>query len=121
MEETGFIPKSLLMVGGMIVWAAQFALIYVFNTLACTRHFAGFELMGVAVGPLFVMGAALAAVAATLGIFLVAFWRRGPARPTQNSSSADDFMRYTTMTIAGLACVAIIWNGIPSLLVPPCG
>jgi hypothetical protein len=121
MEEASFIPKSLLMVGGMIIWAAQFTLIYSFNTLACTRQFAGVELMGVGVVPLFVMGATLAALAATTGIFLLALRRRGPARPPRNSNSTDDFMRFTTMTVAGLASVAIIWNGLPSLLVPPCG
>jgi hypothetical protein len=121
MGDNDFIRKSLFMAGGLLVWGAQFTLIYIFNSLACARQFAGVHVLGVGIVPLAVTGMTLVALLATVAVFLLALWRRGPARAPRDDKPVDDFMRYTTMTIAGLSFVAIAWNGIPALLVPPCG
>ncbi|WP_134495904.1 hypothetical protein [Microvirga pakistanensis] len=121
MGDNDFIRKSLFMTGGLLVWAVQFTLVYVFNSLACARRFAGMELMGIGIVPFVVTGITLAALLATALVFFLALRRRGPAYDSRDDKPVNDFMRYTTMTIAGLSFVAIVWNGIPALLVPPCG
>jgi hypothetical protein len=121
MGDNDFIRKSLFMTGGLLVWAAQFTLVYVFNSLACARQFAGVQVLGFGIVPFVVSAMTLIALLATAGVFLMALRRRGPAWDSRDDKPVNDFMRYTTMTIAGLSFVAIAWNGIPALLVPPCG
>ncbi|MBJ6127003.1 hypothetical protein [Microvirga splendida] len=121
MGDTDFIRKSLFMTGGLIIWGIHFGLVYTFNALACARRFAGTEILGIGIVPLTVIGTTIVALAATLLVLLLAFWRKGPAAASRDEKPVNDFMRYTTITIAGLSLVAIAWNGLPAFLIPPCG
>jgi hypothetical protein len=121
MGDADFIRKSLFMIGGLLVWAAQFTIIYVFNALACARGFAGRQLLGIGVVPFVVGVASLIALAAALAVLLAALRVRGPAGATRDERPVDDFLRYTTVAIAALSLVAIAWNAVPAFIVPPCG
>jgi hypothetical protein len=121
MGDTDFIRKTLFMIGGLVVWGAHFGLLYVFNALACARQFVGVSYLGVGIVPLTVSILTLLALAATLAVLLLALWQRGPARASRDQKPVNEFMRYTTITIAALSLVAIAWNGLPALIVPPCG
>lgn len=121
MGDTDFIRKSLFMVGGLLIWGAHFGLVYIFNAMACARHFAGLRYLGFGVVPLTVSVLTLVALAATFAVLFLAIWRRGPARALRDQKPVNDFMRYTTITIAALSLIAVAWNGIPALVVPPCG
>jgi hypothetical protein len=121
MGDTDFIRKSLFMIGGLLIWGAHFSIVYVFNALACARRFAGLSYFGFGIVPLTVSVATIIALLATLAVLLLALWQRGPARGSRDERPVDDFMRYTTITIAGLSLVAIAWNGLPALMIPPCG
>jgi hypothetical protein len=121
MGDTDFIRKSLFMIGGLLIWGTHFGLIYIFNALACARQFVGMEVLGIGIVPLTVIGTTVIALAATLAVLLLAFWRRGPAYASRDDKPVYDFMRYTTITIAALSLVAIAWNGLPALIIPPCG
>jgi hypothetical protein len=121
MGDPGFVRKSLFMIGGLLIWAAQFTMIYVFNALACARGFAGRQMLGIGVVPFVVGAVSLLALAAALAVLLAALWRRGPARTSPEERPVDAFLRYTTIAIAALSLVAIAWNAVPALIVPPCG
>jgi hypothetical protein len=121
MCDTDFIRKSLFMIGGLLIWGGHFGVVYVFNALACARRFADTAYFGFGIVPLTVSVATIIALLATLCVLLLALWRRGPARAARDEKPVNDFMRYTTITIAGLSLVAIAWNGLPALIVPACG
>jgi hypothetical protein len=121
MADADFIRKSLFMMGGLLVWAAQFTTVYVFNALACARGFAGLRVFGMGVVPFVVGAVSLLAFGATVVLLLAALWRRGPVRASREENPADDFLRYTTVAIAALSLVAIPWNALPAFIVPPCG
>jgi hypothetical protein len=116
MEETGFVRKSLFLLAGLLIWAAHFGVIYGFNGLACARRFAGVVVLGIGIVPLVVTAATLLGLAVTGGV-LVAALRHDPSR----ASVSDAFLRQTTVAVAALSLVAIAWNGLPALIVPPCG
>ncbi len=121
MGDTDFIRKSLFMLGGLLVWAAHFTVVYTFNALACARRFADLDVMGVGVVPFVVVGTTVLAFVGTLAVLLLALFRRGPAWASRDRKPVNDFLRYTTITIAALSLVAIAWNGLPALIVPSCG
>jgi hypothetical protein len=121
MGDADFIRKSLFMIGGLIVWAVQFGVIYTFNALACARGFAGRQVLGIGIVPFVVSAVSLVALAATLAVLLAALRRRGPAPTSREERPVDAFLRNTTVAIAALSLVAIAWNAVPAFIVPPCG
>jgi len=118
---TNFMGRSLFMVGGLIVWAIQFGVIYAFNALACARGFSRITVLSVGIVPFAVAAATLVAALATALILFAAYRRRGPSSDAEGDRRTAGFMRYTTMTVAALALVAIVYNGVPAFIVPPCG
>lgn len=121
MGDADFLRKSLFMLGGLLIWGAHFGVVYIFNALACARRFDGLSYFGIGIVPLTVLATTVAALLATLGVLILAFRRRGPARLLREPGPANDFMRNLTASIAALSMVAIAWNGLPVLLTPPCG
>jgi hypothetical protein len=120
--EPRILPAMLFMLSGFVVWAVHFLFIYSFTGWVCERpewaamEFAGlkFAPMGVAVLTLLMLGV-LAVAATAAGLF-----RTGSSYGGQITPSA--FPRYLALGSAGLAAVAIIWEGlIPVMLVPACG
>jgi hypothetical protein len=91
----------LRMSAGAIVWAAHFAALYGFTALACARGFPD------AIS--WVAGAATLAALAAAG-YVVA--RAFPGRA--------DFSEWMTAAIAGVAIVAIVFEGIALAMVPAC-
>lgn len=121
MGDAYFIRKSLLAMGGLLVWATHFGLIYTFNALVCARQSADVQLWGVSIVPLVVTGLTVIALVLVVAILVFALWRSGPAWFWQEDREVDEFMRYTTIGLAAVSFVAIVWSGVPALLVPPCG
>jgi hypothetical protein len=120
--EPRFLPAMFFMLGGFIVWSVHFLLIYSFTGWVCERpHWAAMEFAGLKFAPFGVtvltllMLGVLAVAATVAGLF-----RTGSSYSGQITPSG--FPRYLALGSAGLAAVAIIWEGlIPVLLVPPCG
>ena len=84
---------------GVILWGLHFTVIYGFTALACARGFGA--------SALWVVGAATVVAAAAALALIV----------THRSS---EFTRWMTAAVAALALVAIVWEGLPVLLVPAC-
>ena len=121
MAERRFTAKMIFMLAGMLIWAAHFTGVYVFNALACARQFADTTVSGFGIVPITVLVSTALALAATGWVLFQALAWRGPAGGESRDDPTVGFLRYTTVTIALLSLVAIVWNGVPALFVPPCG
>ena len=121
MAERRFVPKLVFMLGGLIVWAAHFTAVYGLNALACARDFVGWRVLGIGVVPLGVIAATVLALAAAGWILAQALRWRGPWGGESRGDASNEFLRYATASLAGLSLIAILWDGLPALIVPPCG
>jgi hypothetical protein len=118
MPDTAFLRRSLLLIGGLIIWAVHLGVVYGFNGLACARRFAEAEIWGVGTVPLFVGGTTLLALALTTVLMVVAL-RRDPAA-ARYEDETEAFLSYSSAAVAALSLLAIAWNGLPALIVPAC-
>lgn len=101
---------SMRMLSGALIWAVHFMAIYGFTTLACTRGFAGAQWLGIGVVEWAIGVATLIALAAVVSI-IVAATRLTPV---------VGFTEWMTAGVAALAAVAIVWEALPAMMVPPC-
>jgi hypothetical protein len=84
---------------GVVLWALHFTLVYGFTALACARGFG-------ASAPWFVLAATVVAAAAAIAIIA--------------THLSAEFTRWMTASVAGLALLAIVWEGLSPLWAPPC-
>jgi hypothetical protein len=84
---------------GVILWALHFTVIYGFTALACARGFGASASWVVGVATVVAAAAALALIVTHL---------------------STEFTHWMTAAVAALALVAIIWEGLPALMVPAC-
>ncbi len=84
---------------GVLVWALHFTAVYGFTAIACARGFG-------ASAPWVVGAATVVAAAVAIGIIV--------------THLSSEFTRWMTAAVAGCALVAIVWEGIPALMVPTC-
>jgi len=109
---------SIFALSGMLVWAAHFTIIYGLTSLACARGFAETEFLGVAVIRLGIGTATLIAGLAALAVIGQALRHRRARQVGDDSLPA--FAAVMAILIAGLALVAILWEALPVLMLPPC-
>ena len=110
-QPSPFTRTALRIWAGAIVWGAHFAAIYSFTALACARGYAHGRMLGVDIVILVVFVATLVAFIAALAI-------------AQRALRVDvaSFESWLTATVAGLAALAIVWEGfVPVFILPPCG
>lgn len=96
-----FAAASLRLAFPVIVWGLHFGAVYALTALACARA-----------APQTVpwtIGAATLAAAAALIVTILRGWPR-----------RSDFTTWLTGALAAAALVAIVWEALPVLLVPPC-
>lgn len=116
----GFAPIPAA-VAGMIIWAAHFFVVYATNAVACARGLEGAELFGWPLVPALVLGATALALAA-VGVVGFRAWRRlGFALSGQEGEDDPQFLVWLTVAVALLAALAILWAGVPVLIVRACG
>src|SRR5687767_5767406 len=120
MSDRGFIGKMLFVNAGLLAWAAHFTIIYAVTTLACTKNFAGRKILGLGIVPFAITIATLAALAVIGAVLINALVRALPPRSARSGEDSARFLRYVTVSIALLALVAIVWNALPVLVLPPC-
>ncbi len=119
MDDISFIRKSLFVLGGLLIWAAHFGFVYVFNALACARGFQGLRLFGFGAVPVTIGLATTIAAVAVLALLIIAL--RAPGRVNAMHGPSADFLRHLSTAVSLLSLVAIGWTSLPALLVPPCG
>jgi hypothetical protein len=94
---------------GPVVWAVHFFAIYASTAIVCARAAAGSASVVAVVG-----GASLVA-AAILAWTIVA-----SARDGAEAAPRQVFVRRLTMVTAGLALLAVVFETLPVVLIPPC-
>lgn len=107
------------MFASLLVWAAYFAFVYLFNALVCARNLDHLQLLGFGIVPLTIAVVTVMAAAFVLALLINAVRSRNDGNEHRNSSSS--FLRYLTVAAALFSILAIGWGGLPALLVPPCG
>lgn len=113
MPAAAFSRTFLRMLCGPLVWGAHFAFIYGFSGLACARPawlagWLGGNLVAWVVG-----GATLAALAAILALL-------AKTGLTGKPHDCPAFIRWLTVALGAAAILAIVWQTVPALLLPPC-
>lgn len=116
-----FIRTSLLLLSGLLIWAAHFTFVYVFNALACARHFADARILGVGIMPAAIGGATIVALGAIGFCLLLSNWARSREPEQANEVPVNNFMNYMTVAVGALGAVAVVWSGLTVLFIPPCG
>lgn len=98
----GFAGTALRVTSGGFAWVAHFAVVYGVTALACARGAS--QLV-----PWVVAGASVVAAAACLAVVFIG-WKEAGA-----------FERWLSRALAGVALLAIVFETLPLLVVPPCG
>ena len=119
MFAQNFTAKMLFLFGGFVVWFAHFAAVYGFNGLACARGFAENTVLGFGVVQTTVFAATVLAVGINLMMLIAVALRRGPGVIGESEPLAD-FWRLLAGGGAALSIVAVLWTGLPALVIAPC-
>lgn len=107
-----FTPTTFLIWSGLLIWAADFLLIYVIQAIICAKGYADLSVAGLPAIPATTLLCTLAAMFAT------AFITIRCARRLLDGPS-DQRVRFTffiTAAVGALALVAIVWTALPGLL-----
>lgn len=115
-ERTSAAGKALLFLGGPIIWAAHFFLIYGAQTLFCmsagarrSGDFASYALPGTVL--------AIAAVMVLLTRQLVQVGREGTEADERDGYR---FLRHGSIVLATAALLALIWSAVPLIVLTAC-
>lgn len=111
-----FATTAFLLLGGLLVWMANFVFVYVFAAIACARGFADASVLGLPIVTMMTLLASLLAGAVTLSIA-----RRGYRLLSQ--AERDGYMRFVGfVAVAGgvIALVALVMLVVPALAVSAC-
>jgi hypothetical protein len=119
MLRSSFVARLAFLFGGLLVWAAHFLSVYAVNGIACARGLDRIAVAGLGLVPVIVVAATLVAVASCGAILALALLGRGPGI-SDGAPSVREFWRFGAAVLAGFAVVAILWAGLPALMIPPC-
>jgi hypothetical protein len=114
------IGAFILALGGLLVWAAHFALLYGVQTAFCTANPGGWSATGLRISGLALTAVAVAVLFGLAGrprLHTQAGSHRGSAKDTDSAR----FLRQVSMAGAALALLAVVWATVPLLLLPACG
>ncbi|MBU8536586.1 hypothetical protein [Falsiroseomonas tokyonensis] len=120
MQVVGFSPM-LNAIAGLIVWAAHFLLVYGAQATVCWRGLAGATLWGQPLVPAIVLGLT------ALGLVAVALiggraWRRlHSGLASQEGEEQSQFTLWMSLAVTLMAALAMVWEAVPVLILPPCG
>ncbi len=112
--------EVLLNALGLAIWALHFTAIYATNALACERGLTGVRLLGLPFVPAAVTALTLVALLGLLLVMRSALAGLGPPLG-EGGETEPRFTRWFALATAALAGVAVVFQGIPALVVPPCG
>jgi hypothetical protein len=117
-------PRSIgvliLALGGLIVWAAHFALLYGVQTAFCTVAPAGWSAAGLRIGGLMLTAVAVAALLALAGRLHLRS-QRASSRDSIPDAESVRFLRRVSIAGGALAVLAMLWATVPMLLLSACG
>lgn len=118
-EGRRFTPTTMFICGGLLIWAADFLLMYVVAAIACARQFASLAVLGLPFVAMF--GTALTAVSILAIVWLVRVAVRR-LRAEHASDRAVRFIYFLAASIGSFSIVAVVFNALPAwLLATECG
>jgi hypothetical protein len=106
-----------LYLGGPIVWAAHFSLLYGIEAAICSgfgRSSLGRQFWLIALG--------LTAVALTILLCFIA-WQLALRRHDHNAAhntNKSSFLRDMSIALVALATIGVLWSTLPALVLPVC-
>jgi hypothetical protein len=112
-----FTPTVFFLTGGLLIWLANFVLVYGLAAVACARDFADARLAGVRLLPLTILGCNLLAGAATVILLLIARqrWR------AERHDAHGRFLHFLILATCVIAVLALWFLAMPPLLIrDPC-
>jgi hypothetical protein len=112
--------EVLLSAAGLAIWAGHFGAIYATNAVACERGLAGTHLFGLPVVPALVAGFTILALVG-LGLVLRQALAGLEGSLDEGGETEPRFTRWFTAATAALAGVAVLFQAVPALILPPCG
>lgn len=111
-----FTSTTFLLLGGLLVWIADFVVVYVFAAVACAKGFADASLLGLPIVTLVTLLASLIA-----GVVTVVIVRRGYR--LQAAVEMDEhtrFIGFVTFACGALALVALVLLVMPAMVMSAC-
>lgn len=116
-EEARFAPTLFLLIGGFVIWAAHFLVIYSYTGLLCSRpEWARLQFLNIGAVPL---GVAAATTAALLALAVLLAWVLRNRGQTAGTTAEPRFVSILAAGGAGIAAIAIFWEGIFAILIVP--
>lgn len=115
-REHRFTPTILFIVGSLLIWLANFVIVYVIGALACARGFADVRILGIPLVSIAATASSLAAAAVT-----VALLRKGHiALRDRYASEHSRFIGFVALMTSALAFIALVLVALPPLMVVAC-
>jgi hypothetical protein len=115
-REHPFTSTTLFIAGSMLIWLANFVVVYVIAALACARGFAAVRLLGLPIVPVLTIVSSIAAAVVTLLLL-----RRGAAALHDGAQTAHArFIGFIVLASSVLALIALVLLALPPLLVSAC-
>ena len=108
-----------MMMGGLLVWAMQFTVLYGVTSTLCGRGWAGASLFGIGVVQITIVVTTIAALGVT-ALLLLSSLRQYQAAPDLPVPQVDAFMNHATFLISSFSLVTIAWHGLPAFILPTC-
>lgn len=117
-DSAAFPGTTVRLLASLLVWAAHLGAIYAATSLACARGSSGAGLLGP--GPLpWIIGLATLVALAALALLTAAAFRSARGGDA-GAHATSTFLDWLAAALGALAAVAVIWQALPALIVPPC-
>lgn len=120
MRQVAGIAPLFTAIAALIVWAGHFMLVYFVQATLCWRGLERGTVLGLPAVPALVVSATALALAATLLIAARAWRRLHAGMSSRDSEEQPQFTAWMSLAIALLAALAMVWETIPALFLPPC-
>jgi hypothetical protein len=118
MQAHRFTPTVLLLCGGLLLWAADFIVIYCAAAVVCAKGYVHVQLFGLPLVTLLTLAVTLLA-----GIATVVLIRRAltQLRMPESGNGSESFIQFVALCVGGLGLLAILFNAVPAVLIESCG
>lgn len=120
MASRSFPATFVGMLAPFLIWAVHFGVVYSINGMVCARRPEGALLFGLPLSMALVGIATLLAMGWVAILLVKALRGAGPAGHV-GGADPRRFARWFVVAGSGAALVAILWVGMPALIVPACG
>ena len=106
-----FTLTSLFMCGGLLIWAADFLIVYCVAAIACAKGWVMDTVAGMPFVAFVATVVTVIAIAATVLLLLIAI-----RKVRAHTQDANRFIYTLTASIAGMATLAMFFNVLPAWL-----